>query len=229
VSAGKRFTLTKFDKDLLGYLSDGPSSRRELLAKTRVAESEFDKRIKKLKAKKYVVLDGDGIALGVGGYNKSRQLDAAARRKETKKERVMVSLPEAKPAPKQEPKTEPVKPERVEAPANAIDLAEILKQASERMREQKGVQQKSIEKEPWPPKRVQPKESCELCKGEFFLSVKGGHPKYGHCFCGAAYHKDCYEAVVGGGKHWVRCGRKAELYLDKESEEAVHSIRDVFD
>ncbi len=220
--------MTKFDKDLLGYLSDGPSSRRELLAKTRVAESEFDKRVKKLKARKFVVLAGEQVALGVGGYNKLRQLDAASKRKAAKKEKGSVALPEAKPAPKPEPKTLPLKIERAEAPANAIDLAEILKQASERMREQKGAP-KPVEKEPWPPKRVEPREACELCKGEFSLSVKGGHPKYGHCFCGAAYHKDCYEAVMGDDKRCVRCGRKLELYLDKESEEAVRSIRDAFD
>ncbi len=234
-----RFRLTKFDKDLLSYLSDGPATKKELLAKTRVAESEFDKRAKKLKAKKYVVFEGEQLALGVQGYNKVKKMEEAAKRREAKKlkEQAGKLLESARQPEEKEPEPAREKPspapaeKRDESPSNAIDLAEILKNANRRTKEQK--QETKIEKAPWPPKQAdepEPKEKCELCKGPFSLSVsnKSG-AKYGHCFCGAAYHKDCYEAIMAGDKRCVRCGRKLELYLDKESEAAVRSIRDAFD
>lgn len=72
-------------------------------------------------------------------------------------------------------------------------------------------------------------EKCELCKSGFVVSVKQeeNNPKYGHCFCGAAYHKDCYEAVLEGDKKCVRCGRKLALTLDLKAEEAVSGITDI--
>jgi len=71
-------------------------------------------------------------------------------------------------------------------------------------------------------------EACELCKTKFKLAVAGGNPKYGHCFCGAAYHKDCYETLVDNGGKCVRCGKKLKLELSKQSEEAVKEIKEVF-
>ncbi|MEM0475209.1 MAG: hypothetical protein QW343_00230 [Candidatus Norongarragalinales archaeon] len=74
-------------------------------------------------------------------------------------------------------------------------------------------------------------EVCELCKAPFKLAVRGGHPKYGHCFCGAAYHQDCFETLAegeGGGK-CVRCGKKLKLTLDARAEEAVKQLKNVFE
>ncbi|MFH1106473.1 MAG: hypothetical protein V1787_01110 [Candidatus Micrarchaeota archaeon] len=72
-------------------------------------------------------------------------------------------------------------------------------------------------------------EQCELCKAGFAVSVKkeDNNPKYGHCFCGAAYHKDCFEAILEGEKKCVRCGRKLALSLDVKAEEAVSGIKDI--
>ncbi len=72
-------------------------------------------------------------------------------------------------------------------------------------------------------------EACELCKANFKLAVAGdGNPKYGHCFCGAAYHKDCYESLAGNSGKCVRCGKKLKLELSKQSEEAVKEIKELF-
>jgi hypothetical protein len=74
-------------------------------------------------------------------------------------------------------------------------------------------------------------EKCELCRSAFNLSVgKEGHPKYGHCFCGAPYHKDCYDSLLeGSGTQCVRCGKRLSLILDKVSEEAVKELKKLFD
>ncbi|MFH1199556.1 MAG: hypothetical protein V1708_00655 [Candidatus Micrarchaeota archaeon] len=72
-------------------------------------------------------------------------------------------------------------------------------------------------------------EKCELCKSAFSVSVRAtdNNPKYGHCFCGAAYHKDCFDAVLEGEKKCVRCGRKLALTLDLKGEEAISGITDI--
>ena len=74
------------------------------------------------------------------------------------------------------------------------------------------------------------KEACELCKAKFKLNVKNTeHAKFGHCFCGAAYHKDCYESLSSNGGECIRCGSKLKLVFDKKAEEAVKGIKDAFE
>jgi hypothetical protein len=74
-------------------------------------------------------------------------------------------------------------------------------------------------------------EHCELCRASFKLSVgKDSNPKYGNCFCGAPYHKDCYDSLLGStGAQCVRCGKRLSLILDKVSEEAVKELEKLFD
>lgn len=74
-------------------------------------------------------------------------------------------------------------------------------------------------------------EKCELCRAAFTLSVgKDSNPKYGHCFCGAPYHKDCYDSILeGSGGKCVRCGKQLSLFLDRGSEEAIKELRKLFD
>lgn len=73
-------------------------------------------------------------------------------------------------------------------------------------------------------------EKCELCKTGFMISVKAEehNPKYGHCFCGAPYHKDCFEAVIADDTKCVRCGRKlGGGGADFKVEEAFKQITDI--
>ncbi len=73
--------------------------------------------------------------------------------------------------------------------------------------------------------------ACELCQAPFRLSVNAleNNPKYGYCFCGAAYHKDCYEHLVNSQNSCVRCGKKLQIRMDKASEDAVRAIKKLFD
>ncbi|MBI5224632.1 hypothetical protein HY989_02070 [Candidatus Micrarchaeota archaeon] len=72
-------------------------------------------------------------------------------------------------------------------------------------------------------------EKCELCKTGFIISVKEEEhsPKFGHCFCGAPYHKDCYEGIIAGDTKCVRCGRKMSSSSDFKVEDAFKQIRDI--
>ena len=73
--------------------------------------------------------------------------------------------------------------------------------------------------------------SCELCRAGFKLSLNPSenNPKYAHCFCGAAYHKDCYESIREADGKCVACGRKMKFSLDRHAEDAVKKIRNLFD
>ena len=72
---------------------------------------------------------------------------------------------------------------------------------------------------------------CELCRAQFKLSANPSenNPKYGYCFCGAAYHRDCYEHLVGSQGSCVRCGKKLQIRMDRASEDAVKAIKKLFD
>ncbi len=73
--------------------------------------------------------------------------------------------------------------------------------------------------------------ACELCKSGFKLSLDPAenNPKYAHCFCGAAYHKDCYESIADGDGKCIACGRRMKFRLDRQAEDAVKKIRNLFD
>ena len=71
---------------------------------------------------------------------------------------------------------------------------------------------------------------CDLCKSDFKLAVSNPElAKYGHCFCGAAYHKECYDSLLADSSHCIRCGKKLFLIIDKQSRDAIKGIRDVFE
>lgn len=71
---------------------------------------------------------------------------------------------------------------------------------------------------------------CELCRGEFKVSLKEPKlAKFAHCVCGAAYHEDCYQSLIEGGAGCARCGRKLSTVLDRGSQEALKFVKDAFD
>jgi hypothetical protein len=73
--------------------------------------------------------------------------------------------------------------------------------------------------------------ACELCQSPFKLSVNlsESNPKYGYCFCGASYHRDCYEHLVSSQNACVRCGKRLQIRMDRASEDAVRAIKKLFD
>ncbi len=130
------------------------------------------------------------------------------------------------------------KPER----SDEIDLVEVFEKYGVKkkqvIKEKLSELSKSIEDKPLSTTlatlakegRYESEEKCDLCKAAFRLSLgKDNHPKYGHCFCGAAYHKDCYETLLDNGGKCVRCGKKLVLMLDRQSEEAIKAVKKLFE
>lgn len=138
------------------------------------------------------------------------------------------------------------------SPQSAEDLADLLRkgappnglqtnrkgsyftdrQASQTAGKQPPSGEKTVFKSPdtGKPLEVEGVEACELCKAKFKLNVKNAEgAKYGHCFCGAAFHLDCHDSITENGGSCVRCGRKLKLMFDRKAEEAVKGIKDAFD
>lgn len=128
-----------------------------------------------------------------------------------------------------------------DSPQEKVDLAELLARGAPRSRsvfierqgraenkERQATRQEKVEGAPAKPSHLEG-ESCDLCKEPFKLSVGGGNPKFGHCFCGAAYHKDCHEAILDGDGRCVRCGRALGKVLDRKSVEAMRQLKGVFE
>jgi len=111
----------------------------------------------------------------------------------------------------------------------------FLRQKANEVGGQVPVQQQA--KTQLPPQNQQPPsalrestELCDLCKSDFKLSMNNPElAKYGHCFCGAAYHKDCYDSLLSDGAKCIRCGKKLFLIVDKQSREAIGGLRDAFE
>jgi len=244
--------LSKFDKALLELISGGVYKVEHLGVKLHVDPRELRKRLDELAASSLIVYDEDGALarLGIEGFNalpaKPKRRKAAKKKAETVVAQPVAGakpvepLAEIKPpveatpvvpAMRVSPKTDEEK-EGLPVASDAMDLAELLKQGAPKGRAAAAkVREPPLVRTEAKPLTQGGEEVCELCKAKFSLSVsgKGQHPKFGHCFCGAAYHKDCYESLISSTKKCVRCGKKLELYLDKRSEEAVKALRDVFD
>jgi len=123
-----------------------------------------------------------------------------------------------------------------------IDLVEVFEKygvkKKQAIKEKLGELSKAIEDKPLSTTlaaiakegKYESEEKCDLCKAAFRLSLgKDNHPKYGHCFCGAAYHKDCYDSLLDNGGKCVRCGKKLVLMLDKQSEDAIKAVKQLFE
>lgn len=227
VSRSKAFRLNKFDKTVLDLVYRGEYSLSRMRDFLHVDAKDFDKRVKTLVRQKLLIVDDsnpDFVRLSVKGFNKFSPAKPRKRREEKKGE-------EKKPE---------VLAGVVSAPGSSKDLKEFLTASTGAPAKRSSFfiqrQQSKAQSPPLPSASHKPfsrkKESdaCELCKAGFSLSVnKKSNPKYGHCFCGAAYHKDCYETLSSDNGKCARCGRKLELILDKRGEEAVKGIKDVFD
>ena len=242
--------LKKFDKAVFEVIRNGVYQVTNIANKLHVDESALRERLNELATVDYVVFGdaGASVRLGVEGFNKMpkkrKRSKSTAKKKAVKKQtETPEEKKEATPASETiEPKKIIEEKEKLSSPSNEVDLQALLKTgapSSESLfvARQREKQESEAKKDDEPIVRTEAKpltkggdEVCELCKGKFSLSVNGkSNPKFGHCFCGAAYHKDCYEALIGSTKNCVRCGKTLKLYLNKDSEEAVRTIRSVFD
>ncbi|MBI5228722.1 hypothetical protein HY991_01330 [Candidatus Micrarchaeota archaeon] len=253
---GARMRLDRFDKDLLHALYTGEKNALKIAEWMNVDLAEFKERVKKLINRKLLVEDASDstvIRLGVKGYDfcvltfKKRDEKAGARTEEGRQKTLDVvaelkegKLVEKEPGPAETGVQEAAKETREVAQSqetkDRIDVFEAFEKYGPK--ETKETPKKQEQKQPEPPPSVElmkplvvdGKEKCELCKTEFKTTVgRASNPKYGHCFCGAAYHRDCYEASLDSGGYCVRCGKKLKLLLNKQSEEAVKDIKPLFD
>ncbi|MFH0922487.1 MAG: hypothetical protein V1811_00335 [Candidatus Micrarchaeota archaeon] len=244
--ARKTARLTKFDKDLMQALAGGVNDPAALRERMGVAFSEFDDRLNMLVKKKLVMIEAGLIQLTIEGYNK---LPKKREKKTTPARSLEISdtltpscaapsaiiEPISLTAPAVTPEAQ--EEEQLPEPKSTLDLAELLKKGAPKdqsffVKRQQEKQERSRAQgttQRTPQNNGNGDEKCELCKAGFKMAVKGGNPKYGHCFCGAAYHKDCYESIVSSNGRCARCGKRMDLILDKQSEESLKRIRNLFD
>ncbi len=240
-----KLKVTRFDKDAVRLIQAGTVRLPDLAAVLGVDADQARARLLVLAEKGYLIRDvshPDVFRVGIPGYDKF-----AAALKLPKPEAPVASaagkasfMEEIRPAEESE-----IPPERVRAssarPApptepialarTAVDLAELLRQGAPAKPHTPVFTPPSVSRPFAPPAAVSgEKQACELCRAAFKLSVKNLEgAKFAHCVCGAAYHKDCYHAIVDGGTGCVRCGRKLAPIMDKHSEEALRTVKGVFD
>ncbi|MEM4255479.1 MAG: hypothetical protein QXR53_04105 [Candidatus Norongarragalinales archaeon] len=256
--AGRRkgpvFKLTRFDRDLAALVKNGVTDVPTILQKTALDPENFNARLNVLVKKGFFVFDAatrSTLRLGWKGYN------LFAPKLKTKISLPKPAEPPEQP-PIQPALEERREEKRVfsppadtsvqilPAPQTTSDLAELLEKGSPKTappktslfveRQQKKEPEKRTQEENEKPTDtgkaliLEGVEACELCKAKFKLNVKNTErAKFGHCFCGAAFHKDCYESLSEGGGNCVRCGRKLKLMFDKKAEDAVKGIKDAFE
>jgi len=230
----KKLELTLFDRSVAKEVMNGVSSIASLKEKFKaVDEAEFDGRLQALASEGYFALNGDVVKFGIKGYNAFVQKPRKERQKKPKEAAAAPEKPAEQPKPSAEEK---------------LDLGEVLKRgaplhdASSGMRPTSGgsfFTQRQKRRDGTAgmaaAAAVQPLKNgeegaCELCKAPFKISTgNDNNPRYGHCFCGAAYHQDCYESLAATGANCVRCGKKIKLTIDRRTEEAMKGVKDAFD
>ncbi|MBI5036548.1 hypothetical protein HZC09_04345 [Candidatus Micrarchaeota archaeon] len=212
----KALKLSRFDKDVAKLIQSGVSSLSSLCLKLGVDRNAAKQRLDVLVEKGYLVLDGGNYGLGVEGYNRFAPKLKQVREKTQEKQDDSVDLSEVFSANVGVALEKPV-------PAKVADvnLSELMKKGAP-----------SSAAKPFLPARPlgDNGEVCDLCRAGFKISVKDpSSGKFAHCVCGAAYHKDCYHALVDGGGKCARCGKKLPVILDKHGEESFKGIKDAFD
>ncbi len=238
------FKATRFDLDLLYLLREGANTLEALVQSLSVAQSELLMRLSLLTQAGLIVLENNEYRLSIKGYNyyvsKTRayprlkkaitEETAPVKRKEEKKHEA--PIPGQKTVSNWLLSTEVVD---LGGKLGKMDLQEIMKRYGP-TEDQKAqfLQRKAVQTlaptRPQQPKTEVSPDSCELCKSSFKLSVSEPElTKYGHCFCGAAYHKDCYNSLLNEGTQCIRCGKKLLLIIDKQSREVINKIKDVFE
>lgn len=197
---GARKKLSRFDKDLLLRVSRGDSSVSTLLSSMMVDPIEFNKRVDFLVSINYLVRDS--LNPGVLRLGIDGYNFVASLKKEDKNE----NPPEVeKKVPEAGPSLLDLISVKAEKKEDSVDSGKAL--------------------------LIEEKERCELCRGEFKVSSNPleNRVKYGHCFCGAAYHEECFNAQLDNTGKCVRCGAKLRLNLDKNTEESLKGVKNLFE
>lgn len=251
--------LSAFDEDVLKLVKRGTRTIADIIHVLGVDAQETREHILSLQQAGLLRQDAqvpDSFSLTVKAYNefRPRTLELSTERKTGRRKAVVpVMQPAASPQSSIRPvetvkETPQEQPSPAERASERVDLADLLERGAPKGQSASApsnfisqpasalpssqpthapttqTAQKPLSREADAQKDV-----CELCKDEFRLAVKNPLPKYGHCFCGAAYHKDCYEGILDADGRCVRCGRKLDVALEKETADAMKKIRSVFD
>lgn len=235
----KKIRIEKFDKAVISEITQGNYSARQISEKLHVDYQDMLSRLQELLDEKYLILNEEQLRLGVRGFNFFPT--------------IKVKTQTVKEKPRKERETDAALESNLSQ--GKVDLHEMLERGAPHevrvgekppwvespMPQQKEQKEKPRKKETTetsspnlPAKQTdstqqQSNEKCELCKSDFKLSTgKENNPKYGHCFCGAAYHKDCFESIMDSTGKCARCGKLLEIKLNKESEEAVSKLKKLF-
>lgn len=255
----KKKKLTVFDEDAMKLIRRSNNSALAIASSMGVDANEVRKRMLSLEKQKIVVFDAanpDRVSLTVKGYNEycpstlETSIEKKAR-KHTQAERKLLQkmLPQqiapqiSQEQPTQKELLQPLhkigQMETIrEEKSEKIDLGELIARGAPKTPSffvaRQAAQKNAVEQVKLQPvaKETAKKlseENCELCKDGFTLSVNGGNPKFGHCFCGAAYHKDCYGALMDGDPRCLRCGKELEIAMDRKSVEALKQLKDAFE
>lgn len=245
---GRPKKLGAFDSDLLKLVKRGTRRVSDILSLLAVDEGEADKRIQLLCQMGWILKDPNDpqmLSITVKAYNEFRP-PSLMLSTERKAERRAQRLPQSNktnsadlPSLLVEPKSPNASLEHLKPATARLDLNELLERGAGKVETiQTDLAKDKLLKSEAPQVNAgvlekaktdsKPTESCELCKEEFKLAVVGGNAKYGHCFCGAAYHKDCYEGVLEADGRCVRCGRKLDLAMQKETRDEMNKIKSVF-
>ncbi len=237
--------LKLFDKTLLETIRNGKSDLNEIIKDFNIDENEFAKRLKSLKRSKLVIESEGKLKLGINGFDeieKERKQKESKRKKEVEKqEKKEVTKPienEVREELKEvvQKKLEVDKIEVVEeGKIEKMDLNEIVKKYGP-TEEQKKIFEKKMEVVKTPGREIREEkhddkkgERCALCRQPFELSMKdNSKARYGYCFCGATYHKDCYESLLDSSGLCVNCGKKLMLILDKQTKDALKNVKNLF-
>lgn len=249
------FKPTQFDRDLLHLLRDGKGNPDELVSQLGIAKSELLERVQLLKNEKFVTNENDAFCLTVNGYNfyTSKAVKKVSLKKAFTGE---VKLRKQKKVERKEPEAQVPEQKHVNdflsstevvdlgGKLGKMDLQEIIQRYGPTPEQKtRFLQQKAGEVLRFAKPKISSalptptqqsvslaSETCDLCKSDFKVSISNLElAKYGHCFCGAAYHKECYDSLLSDSAKCIRCGKKLFLIIDKQSREAIKGIRDVFE
>lgn len=252
----KKFKLVTFDKEVLKLVYSGITNEEHVQERTRVDDAQFKSRIEELIKQGFIVRGAEKLKLGIEGFNalvdkvhlKTMQFpnsngelkgkieeeieeeveeeNEKLKKQVNKRSESEVELPKG-----QEKITELVD---IEGKIGRMDLEEVIKKygptPEQKTRYLKKTEKNAVPKQHLATSQVSASDLCELCKAPFVLKISSeGHSKYGHCFCGAAYHKDCYDTILDDSRMCIRCGKKLMLLLDKNSRETLNELRDAFE
>ncbi len=236
-----KFKLTKFDKELLKSIVNGNDKIEGLLAEFSISKNELVSRIDELVKVDLLSMENEHIKLTIKTYNTFRIKKSVKNNLQNRNTTSTIDNEQLQIKEKVIENQE--KPKQI-----SIDLNELLRRGAPTKNpndnlmqsvqnvEKKESQSHNINEESNREsqksseiKQTETSELCQLCKETFKLSMTDSRPKYGHCFCGAAYHKDCYEGILVADGKCIRCGRKLELELQKETKDELKKIRGMFE